>query len=351
MSPHPAPKPITVKVEPTVIINTPKAELGLLVEAGEQPKSTLLLADARMVPFTTIKLTAQGKDITVKSLTVERKGFGSDRIFTEAGVMDHDFERTLNGNHQYVMREPFTIAAGASEDITLFGNITDIDTLASYDGEMPALALVNIATADNDKIFGTLPIVGTAHTVNDSLVIGSLTMSTSSLDPATNRKLQINDTKQIFSAVRVTASGAEIVALQSIGFTQKGSAGINDIANVKICVSMKNIKCYDATTDDGKWYGGDFGNDITLDKGGFADIYIQGDITTSGANRTVNFDVETSYDITGYGLTYKNFMHSFADASAGDGAQPEGSFSTSEYPFYNGYAHTIQGGSAVYIGR
>jgi len=343
-------KDITTK--PDLPAQAEVLEPTLIIEAGEQPRQTLLLGDARLVPFTTFKLTAEGSDVTVNSLTVERKGFGSDKIFVEVGVIDHGTERKLNSNHQYVMNKPFTVKQGETEEITLYGNIVDATTLATYNGQAPSLALVAIKINSDmgAKVTGTLPIVGTMQTVNSSLVIGSITFTNSGFDPAVGRSLYINDKNVTFAGVRGTMNSAEPVLLKSFSWTHNGSASSLNMANVKICVVKVETRCYDAEVDSfGKYYTADFANDIKIEKGGVFDVYIKGDILPSGVNRTVNFDITTSYDITAYGLTYRNFFYPFGGSESGN--QPEGSFSTTEFPFYNGYAHSIVGGSFNSIGR
>ncbi|KKR32373.1 MAG: hypothetical protein UT65_C0002G0019 [Parcubacteria group bacterium GW2011_GWF2_39_8b] len=350
--PKPTAKP-TIQAEPSVVIPpSPPKEPTLIVETGEQPKQTLLIGSARLVPFTVVNLTAKETDIEIESLEVERKGMGSDRIFVEVGVIDHGLEKKLNANHQYVMRKPFTIKAGETEEITLYGNITDKSTLATYEGQSPSLALIkiNINAKTPAKISGVLPIVGTAHIVNSSLTIGSMTLSSSGFDPGINKNIYINDTGIIFSAVRGLVGGSEVINLQFFGWTQNGSASYLNISNVQICVFYKaDTKCFPADVDSvGKYYSAEFG-DMKIGKGESFDLYIKGDVLPSGVNRTVNFDITTSYDVLGLGQSYNNFIYS--QGGELDGAQPEGSFSITEYPFYNGYAHSIVSGSFNNIGR
>jgi len=349
--PPPPPQSIvkpTIQVEPLVVIQpTLPAEPTLMVETSEQPKQTLLIGSARLVPFTVINLTAKETDINVTSLEIERKGMGSDLIFVEVGVLNHGLEKKLNANHQYVMRKPFTIKAGEMEEITLYGNITDKDTLASYEGQSPSLALikVNIDSKTQAKILGDLPILGTAHIVNSSLTIGSMTLSNSGFDPGINKNIYINDTGIIFSAIRGLIGGSEVIDLQFFGFTQNGSASFLNISNVQICIVYKSeTQCYPADVDSvGKYYSSEFGGGIKIGKGESFDVYIKGDALPSGVNRTIDFDITTSYDILGLGQSYNNYLYS--QGGELDGTQPEGSFSTTEYPFYNGYAHSIVPGS------
>lgn len=340
-----------VKPSPVVtmaIVEEKITEPTLIVEQSEQVNGSLLLADARRVPFTKINLTAQGGDVTVQSLTIERRGIASDRLFVEVGVLNHGIEKRLNASHQYKMNEPFTITNGETEEIILYGNIIAKESLASYVGQSPSLALIEIMTSA--KISGSLPLVGTTHIANSTLTIGSLGLTTSGLDPGVNRNFDVNATNVIFSAVRITAGSSEPLLLREFGWTQNGSAGAGDLSNIQTCIDYKNNRtCYPSDSEDGKYYYTDFENNIRIDKGESADVYIKGDVLPSGANRTVNFDITTSYDISAYGLTYKNYFYTYGGEN--EGAQPEGSLSTSEYPFYNGYTHNIVSGSFNSISR
>jgi hypothetical protein len=342
--------PPPVKTLPPPPPTPPKVtEPTLVVTPGVQPQQTLVLANAYDVPFTTVELTAVGGDVTVLSLEIERVGLASDRVFTAIGIEGIDTERAPNANHRYKTREYFTIKEGETRELVLFGDITDKDTLSTYNGQAPTLALVNIETTA--KISGTLPISGTMHAVNSSITIGSGTMSNSGLDPGTNRTIYINSKNVTFSAVRIDMNSAEPTLLKTVAFTQNGSASSNDIDNVQICVLHKtDTKCQNVEADSGgRYYSADFADTVELDKGDSAEIYIKGDVLTTGSSRTIDFDIETSGDVIGYGLTYGNsfFIYSNGDS----GAQSEGSFSSSEYPIYNAYAHTISGGAFNNIGK
>jgi len=333
---------------------TPAPEISeptLLVEAGEQPKSTVVPADADRVPFTVVNLTALGSDITVDSLEVERKGFASDRVFYDVGIEGIDSERVLNANHKYATHKPFTIMEGESQEVLIFGNINAIATLADYNGQTPQLALsaIEISSKTPAKISGTLPVVGAMHTVTSNVTIGSLELTSSGTDPATNKTVYINDKNITFSAVRLTAGSAENVLLKSFAWLQAGSVSSLDLANVKICVDYKVVKCFDAELDD-RYYYFELEDEIKIDKGDSADVYIKGDVLPSGVSRTVDFNVDSSYDILGYGLSYRHNFYSYYGGEE-EGEQAEGVFSLSEIPIYNAYAHTISGGSFNSIGR
>ncbi len=326
------------------------SEPTLFVEEGKEPSSTLLIGNARRVPFTVVELTAKGGDITVDDVVIERRGQASDRVFVEVGLVDIGNEQGLNSEHKYHNRSQFTIKDGEPQEIVLYGNIVDRDTLASYEGQTPTLVLTEIKT--KAKLSGTaLPIIGTMHKVNSSLVLGSFATSNSGLDPGAERNLYVNSLDVIFSAVRIDATGVEPMLLKSWSWFQTGSVSRLDISNVQTCVVYKGGKhCFVAEPDsDGKYYSSDFNDEVKIDKGESAEIYIKGDVLTTGSNRTLEFDLSSSYDVIAYGLNFKNFIYS--DGEGDDGPQPEGTFSASEFPFYHGYQHTIVPGNLNSISR
>lgn len=334
--------PVAVEVVNNALEEEPIAPkpIALIVEKGEQPESSLLLAGASHVPFTVVNLIAQGGDIEIKNLLIERRGPASDRVFVEVGVENHDTERALNSKHQYIMRKSFVIPEGETEEIILFGN--GAYDLTDYEGQYIGLALVGIDT--DTPIEGQLPISGTYHSVNSTLTIGSLTLTSSGLDPASNRNLDLNVKDVIFSAVKATAGGQEPVKLSWFSWLQRGSIGNGDIENVKIGVVYKDqTYLYDAEPDDARYFTAEFDDAFTIAKGDSVEVFIKGDITVKAVNRTVDFDVDSTYDFLSYGTTYKNYF--YGSGGEEDGPQDEGLFSDIEGPFYNGYAHTIVPGS------
>ena len=346
-----APKVVVIKAEPKPepVVAEVKKDPILVVSLGEAVPSSLLLHDAQRVPFEKIILEAQNGDVVVNKIVVQRTGMGTDNIFSEVGVDDGtgEWERGLNSNHQYVTRVPFTIKAGEQQEITLFGNVAS--DISEFDGQAPTLSLISIDAST--PVQGNLPMTSQIHTANSSITIGSMSVTQDSFDPGTNRTFYINDKNVIFSAVKINLDGVEPILIDGISFNQNGSASRNDLENVKI-VMIHRGKTYEFPTEiseDGKYYSADLGDGIRMGKGDIADIYIKGDIGTTGSNRTVDFDIYGSYDITGVGLSYGQSINSWGGDV--DEQAPEGQFSTSMYPFYNAFAHTISAGTATSIGR
>lgn len=349
--PATAPKVVVPKPKPAPVIIVPEVKKTpvLIVTAGEPVSSSLLVHDAQYVPFENVDLEAQNGDITVNHITIKRTGFGSDDIFSAIGVNDGtgEFERSADSNHFYTTRVPFTIKAGEKQSIQLFGDIAS--DLTSFEGQTPSLTLVSIDA--NAPVQGELPITSPLQTVNPSINIGTINLTSDSFDPAMNRTLYINDKNVIFSAVKVNLSGEEPINLNYVIWTQSGSASKVDISNIRTILVYKD-KTYVFPTnasDDGKKYTADMGDGIVIGKGDNADLYVEGDIGTTGADRTVDFDIYGTYDVAGVGKTYGQNIVSYGGDT--DGVASEGQFSTTMYPFYNGFAHTISAGTATVIGR
>lgn len=326
----------------------------LTVSKGDQPQSALAPAGAGGVPFTTVTLTAGASDVTVNSITVRRSGAGADGAFDSVALNDEDGsqigdEKYFDSSHQVVFNEPITISAHTSTMLTVVGNMTD-DT-SDFAGQMPVLEVVAIDASA--PVSGTLPIDGTAQTVNDTLVIGGAQATLSQFDPETNSNHYINDTGVRFSGIRITADSQEDLTLSSITWDQTGTAGPSDITNVTTIV---NGTAY-PTVVDGRSYTSTFSPGIVIPKGNSIDVYVQGDLTTTGANRTVEFDIHGSDDVALTGNTYGYGVgisaegntatdgHSVFITSDGDTDGDEGT------PFFSGSITSINGGTLISIGK
>lgn len=312
---------------------------SLSVSAGSQPANSLAPQSAARVPFTTVVLTAGASDVTVNSLTVERTGLMQDAVFSGVVLLKSDgtqigIAKTLNSNHQAMVGEPWVIKAGTSVTVTVAGNMNS--SLSSYAGQVGGLNVVAVNTSAS--VAGSMPIMGAQHTVNASLTLGTAQLAQSSFDPASAQTKEIGTTNYKFAGVRLTAGSAEQVRLWSIRWNQTGSASANDLSNVKVYVDGT---AYETTvSSDGKYFSANFSGGLLIDKGLSKDIYIQGDITGSGASgRTVDFDLYRNTDVYVSGVTY---MYGITPTGSGTG------FSGGT-PFYSGSVVTVSGGSATAI--
>ncbi|HTR19052.1 MAG TPA: peptidoglycan-binding domain-containing protein [Candidatus Paceibacterota bacterium] len=326
----------------------------LTVTAAGQPSPTLAPAGAGGVPFTSFTLTAGGSDETVNSVTVERTGPGEDGAFSDVALNDENGDaigdtKTFNAAHKVVFDQPFTIPANTSETFTVTGDMAG--DLSAFDGEMPILQVDAIAASV--PVSGSLPIQGTPQTLNNSLVIGGALASLSPYDPNGPTNRYIGDKGIIFSGIRVTANSTEDLTLSSIAWDQAGSAGPQDIANVSTIVNGVSYP----TEQDGHSYTSTFTPGIVIPKGQTVDVYIRGDLASTGANRTVEFDIDDSGDIA---LTGNAYGFGVGISPEGDTAENGNSvFLTSdgtpqgdEGPsFFAGSVATINPGTLISVGN
>lgn len=317
------------------------AGTGLTVIApAAQPAATLAPKGAARVPFVRAVLTASADgDITVKSITVERQGLADDAAFSGVVLIDEDgtqigLEKTLSSTHRAVLTGPFVVKAGTSKTVTVAGNMAS--SLTNQAGQVAKLAIVAV-DAGNAQVNASLPIVGNGMTMNDTLSIGTVTMSRGVTDPGAANTKEVGTKGYVFAAVRATAGSAEDVVLESIRWDQAGSAAASDLANVKVLVDSAE---YSVTTD-GKFYTAKFGEGVTIPKGGVKEIAIRGDIE-SGSDRTIDFNILRKTDIVVRGKTFGYYI---TPSGGSSGSASEGSFSSDSEPFYNAYAATISKGT------
>ncbi|MBI5466929.1 MAG: hypothetical protein HY975_01805, partial [Candidatus Kerfeldbacteria bacterium] len=320
---------------------------GLTVVAGTQPANSLAVMSATRLPFTVVKFTASAdKDVTIDSLTVERTGLANDAAFAGVVLTDENgnqlgVAKTLNSLHQAVLTEDFVVKAGQTRTMTIGANrITTATTV--YSGQVASFSLVSVAA--NATVNGTLPIVGASHTINESLTMGTVTMTRGSIDPGTGVTKEVGSTGYTFSAVKVTAGSGEDVILKSIRWNQTGSAGSGDFANLKIYVDGV---AYDVVVSaDGKYYSAVFGSGLTIAKGFSSEISIKGDIV-GGSGRTIDFDIAKRTDVNVVGAMYG---YGITPPTTGSGsvtvtATSASSFTNSEDPWFAAARVTLSAGT------
>lgn len=326
----------------------------LRVSASQEPAPTIAPSGAGGVPFTTFTLTAGATEVTINSITVERAGAGEDGAFDSIALNNENGdqigdEESFHSDHKALLDGQFTVPAHTSETLTIVGNMTD--DLSEYDGQMPALAVEDIDASS--PVVGTLPVTGTAQTVNASLAIGSATASLSSYDPDADSTHAIGDTGIRFSGIRISAASQEDLTLSSITWTQNGTAAAADIMNV---VTVVDGVAYPAEAD-GRAYTSTFSPAIVIRKGQTVDAYVQGDLTESGSLRTVEFDIDDSGDVA---LTGNSYGYGVGLAAGGNTAMDgHSAFITSDgttdgdegTPFFEGSVVHITDGTPVYIGN
>ncbi len=320
--------------------NTTPSGSGLSVSAGVQPANGLAPYNAARIPFTNFTVSASNDgDVTLNSVTVQRGGASSDASFNGVELIDMNsgvqigISKTLNSNHQATIGDPVVIPRGTSRTFTVAANRT---TQGSHGGEVASFSVVAVNTSA--AVNGSLPIMGASHTINESLVVGSVSTSTSSFVPptGTTHTQTIGDAGVRFSGVKFTANSAEDLRLYSIRWRQVGSASSADIANI---MTVVNGTSYPVTTStDGKYFTSTFPGGILIPKGNSIDAYVQGDLVGSNSSgRTIEFDIDKVTDTYFVGQLY----------GYGVGYSP--SYSTQ--PSYKGDSFSVQAGTATTINK
>ncbi len=329
----------------TVII--PPSGGTLAVSAASQPSPQLAPYNATRVPFTNFTLTAGSSDVVVNSVTVERVGPGQDVNFAGVVLVNMNtseqigLAKTLNSNHQANIGEPFTVKAGTSVTLTVAGNMNTQANVKA--GEAPTFSVVAINTSS--PVSGALPIIGTAQTINATLLVGSVSQ-TISYDPGSQSK-SIGTTNYKYATIRLTAS-AEDIRVRSIRWNQSGSASPSDLGNVM--VEIDGVKYPTTVSSDGKYYSANLGSGIVIAKGFSKEFSVVSDIL-GGPNRTIQFDIYRTTDVYLTGQTY-----GFGIApSAGSGSVTSGARSTAQFttgtPWFEGATVTVQAGTVTTIGK
>ena len=327
---------------------------ALVVAEGDQPVSSLAPQAALYVPFTRFTLTARGgEDVVVRSVAIARTGPSHDNAFDYLSLLDEDGNELsyayLRSDHKAIFKDEFIVPAGQVMTLTVAGNM--VWDLSERAGEA---AILQVEAIDaSAPVEGTLPIRGSMQTMNSSLAIGTATATLSPSDPNGARTMYVNDTGVIFSGVKVAVGPEENLRLYSVTWRQSGSAAPADLANVTVSVDGVTY----GTEVDGRDYTATFPDGIVIKKGYSADVVIKGDITTSGSNRTVQFDIDGAAYVYLVGESYGYGIYTIpggnTDVSGNslflteDGTTDTDSIT----PFFSGSIVTISPGAFISVGK
>ncbi|MDO8514105.1 MAG: peptidoglycan-binding domain-containing protein [bacterium] len=330
----------------------------LTVSDPGQPEPSLAPQGAGVL-FLSFTLEAGSTDVVVREVVIERTGIGADGAFANFGLWDEQGLQignvvSLNSTHRATFRRSFTVPAGSKQTLEVYANMNA--DLSSYDGQTPVIQLASISASS--PVEGTLPLKGTPQTLNSSLAIGGATAIRSSYDPGTALTRYINETGVKFSGIRVTANSQEDITFTSIIWTQSGTAGRYDIDNVQTVVDGAMYPTFVSPYSE-KEYVTLLDPGIVVKKGDSIDVYVQGDIKTTGSNRTVQFDIRDINDELGFDGNLYGFGLGVSPSGNTDVEGAHSAFITSDgttdgdtgSPFYAGSIITISGGAFTTIGK
>ncbi len=338
-APAPTPTPPGTPPPPPAFTGT-----GLNVAAATQPGDSLAPLNAARVPATKFTLTAGSDgDVQVNSVTAERQGPAADSSISGVVLLDEEglqigLSKTLNSNHQAILNEKFTVRAGTSRTITVAINRP---SSGSDGGDIAKFAVVAV-DAGSATVSGTLPITGSAVTMNSTLSIGTFSLAKGVNDPGSGQTKEIGTKGYIFTALRGTPSNEDVV-VKWISWNQSGSAAASDLKNV--VVNAGGIDYPATVTSDGKYYTAKFGADgATVTKGQNFEMYVKGDIE-GGSNRGVDFDL---YRLTDLYVVGKQFGFGLTPTSPDDNdsqTDDDGTFDDDVNPVWDAYEATVGNGT------
>ena len=326
----------------------------LIITPAAQPAHELAPANALYVPETAVTLTAQGGDVTVNHISARRVGASSDNAVSYVSLLDQDGNELTYGfihsDHTVTFPDSFTIPSGTSMTVTVAANMAS--DLTDYDGQQVGFEIDSIDASAPTS--GTVPITGTLQTANESLTIGTAFAELSQFDPHGTTTHYINDTGVRFSGIKISAGSQEGLTLHSISWHSSGTASISDLSNLSVVAGGQT---YPTTVDD-KYVTADFGEQgIKIAKGENVELYLQGDLGVSGANRTAQFDIDYPTDVSITGDTYGYGIYLLPGGNTAQSGNSvflteDGTADTASlFPFFVGSPASINAGTFVNIER
>ena len=307
--------------------------------AADTPAAATAVENAARVGFTKVNLTASGGDVTIDSLRVERQGVSSNSAFADVILLDVSNntpvalaeqignEKNLSSDDDATFNEDILIPNGTTKSLMIAGNMAA--TLSA--GEVAQLALMELNLVGSATVSGSLPVVGNGMTMNGSVAIATVDVTTGGQDPSASTQ-NVGETDYVFTSLKITAGGQEDVEISRILFTQNGTAADDDVGNLELVVDGAVVGTVANPVNDLVDFR--FDNPILISEGNNKEFVLRGDIL-DGSSRTISLDIEDKIDIVAQGKTFGFFrLPSFSGSNAGTVS-----------PFFNADDTTIDTGS------
>ncbi len=274
--------------------------------ASDTPASGVAYRNATHVAFTKVKLTAGNTPVTIDSMVVKRTGVpASDAAFTgvnilKDGAMLAPAYKALNSTHEANFTEDVVVPANGTVYLTLVGKMANS---TDYAGEMPTLSLTSITTLST--ITGSLPIVGNAMSLNSSITIGSVTVTSANMGTLTE---EVGTQNVEFVNVKLTNdSTVADIRVDSIRFNNAGNADDTDVSNLELVVDGNVIATASMVSNYVKFDLSACGTPCLIQDGKNETFTLRGDIV-GGSGRTFDFDVKKADDIMAYDTTNMTYV-------------------------------------------
>ncbi|MBU4339260.1 hypothetical protein KKD57_06985, partial [Patescibacteria group bacterium] len=174
-------------------------------------------------------------------------------------------------------------------------------TLASYAGEVPALALSGLTLKDSATLNASLPLTGNTMTINSTITIGSATIQRGAYTNATSTTIQVGKEDYTYFSFQVQAGSAEDVQFSQVKVYQEGSASLGtDLVDLELL--QDGTKIADGVIASAKYANFSF-SPITLKKGQIGQFQVKGTVA-DGSARTIILGIYKTTDLIVKGLTY-----------------------------------------------
>ncbi|TSA45465.1 hypothetical protein D4R52_02410 [bacterium] len=280
--------------------------------ASDTPASTSVVNNAARVGFTKVNLTANGGDVVINQMVVQRVGISTDANISNIIILDVSNgtsiataaqlgnEKTLNSNHQVAFNDAITVSSGTTKSLMFAGNMYSALNAA----DQVQLSLVSMTLGGTSTVSGTLPITGNTMTMNSSVVISTVTVAAGGSNPSATTQ-NVGTTAYILTSLKLTISSTEDVSLSHISFYNNGTAADGDVTNLKLMQNGSVIGTAAALVN--KVISFNFATPIVIAKGNNQEFNLVGDLV-SGSGRTVRFDIDKQADLVVKGNTYGFFI-------------------------------------------
>src|SRR3989344_2605068 len=202
-----------------------------------QPSRQLAPRGIAYLPVTAFDVTAEHGDVALTTITVERVGLASDATVEKIRVLENGYQigksASLASDHQAHVPVETVIASGTTRHFLI--TVQRVNQPLSQGGQTLGFALRGIDASV--RPLGEFPLIGTLHTVNESLDIGAHVQVRRDFPPEDYKAFKAiqESTQAVVIAMLEPLIGCgdgncEDIRLQSIRFRYTGNVSFEKVS-------------------------------------------------------------------------------------------------------------------------
>ncbi|HRX63959.1 MAG TPA: hypothetical protein P5060_02545 [Candidatus Absconditabacterales bacterium] len=255
---------------------------------NKSPEAANIASNAQAVEFLTFDVEADGEDVFVSSITLERMGLGDRTDFDKVWLTHNDVivsnDKSINSEDQVVLNVNMDIKDGNTETFTVVASMNGVSN------KINSFAVIDVD--HNGADVDGLPVEGEEMTTFN-YTVAQLTFTAK----GANTTIDVGAEDVILGEFKIqeTTTATRDAELRSIRLKNTGTAKMTDLDNIDLYVDGSKVS--EDVIVDGDYVTFVLEDDFIIEDGKSDNFIIKGDVLAGDNNATYIFNLKEKFDL------------------------------------------------------